>query len=67
MREKEFYRENLALLNARFPDHDALTFAEVMQVMGWKDLKTLKKYLGPHITKGERISKTPLAQFMCGG
>ena len=44
-REKEFYRENLELLNARFPDHDMLSLPEVKQVMGWNDTRTVKKYV----------------------
>ena len=30
-REKDGYRENLELLNDRFPDHDLLTMDEVMK------------------------------------
>ena len=64
-REKEFYRENLELLNARYPDHDMLSFEEVKTVMGWTDTRTIKKYLGKHIVC-ERISKPALARYMCG-
>lgn len=64
-REKEFYRENLELLNARYPDHDMLSFEEVKTVMGWTDTRTIKKYLGKYITC-ERICKTALARYMCG-
>lgn len=34
MREKEGYRENIALLNARFPDKDMLGIPECMEFMG---------------------------------
>ena len=64
-REKEFYRENLELLNARYPDHDMLSFDEVKTVMGWTDTRTIKKYFGKYITC-EKISKTALALYMCG-
>lgn len=64
-REKEFYRENLELLNARYPDHDMLSFDEVKMVMGWTDTRTIKKYFGKYIIC-ERISKTALARYMCG-
>lgn len=64
-REKEFFRDNLELLNIRFPDHDMLTFEEVKQVMGWTDTRTLKKYLGKHIVN-ERICKPALARYMSG-
>ncbi len=65
-REKEFYRENLEILNARYPDHDMLSFAEVRTVTGWKDLKTIKKHLGRYIVN-EKICKPALAQYMSGG
>lgn len=64
-REKEFFRDNLELLNIRFPDHDMLTFEEVKQVMGWTDTRTLKKYLGKHIVN-ERVCKPALARYMSG-
>lgn len=64
-REKEFYRENLEALNSRFPDHEMLSFDEIKQVMGWKETKTVKKYLGKHIVN-EKICKPALARYMCG-
>lgn len=64
-REKEFFRDNLELLNIRFPDHDMLTFEEVKQVIGWTDTRTIKKYLGKHIVN-ERICKPALARYMSG-
>jgi hypothetical protein len=64
-REKEFFRDNLELLNVRFPDHDMLTFEEVKQVMGWTDTRTVKKYLGKNIVN-ERVCKPALARYMCG-
>jgi len=33
-REKEGYRDNIAMLNERFPDKDALTRADVAAVLG---------------------------------
>ena len=65
-REKEFYRENLELLNVRFPNHDMLSYEDVMKVMGWKDSRTVRKYLGQHIVN-EKICKPALARYMCGG
>lgn len=64
-REKEGYRDNLELLNARYPGHDMLSFDEVKTVMGWTDTRTIKKYFGKYITC-EKISKTALARYMCG-
>lgn len=64
-REKEFYRDNLELLNTRFPNHDMLSFDEVKQVMGWTDTRTVKKYLGKHIVN-KRVCKPALARYMSG-
>lgn len=64
-REKEGYRENLELLNTRFPDHDMLTAEEVMQVTGFECKKTVRKHLGM-LFRGHRISKVHVARFMCG-
>lgn len=33
-REKEGFRDNIAMLNERFPDKDALTRADVAEVLG---------------------------------
>lgn len=64
-REIDGYRENLELLNNRFPDHDMLTAEEVRQVTGFSDMRTVKKYFGNHFN-GNRISKVHVARFMCG-
>lgn len=64
-REKDGYRENLEILNTRFPDHDMLSLLEVKQVMGWNDTRTVKKHFGKYIAY-ERISKSALARLMCG-
>lgn len=64
-REKDGYRENLELLNTRFPDHDMLSIEEVMQVTGYTNRETVKKHLGA-MFKNHRISKVFLARYMCG-
>lgn len=64
-REKEFYRDNLEILNARFPDRDMLSFDDIRKVTGWKDTKTIKKHLGTYI-RNEKICKPALARYMCG-
>ena len=64
-REKDGYRENLELLNNRFPDHDLLTMEEVMQVTGYADRRTLLKHLGKNFVN-HRLSKVFLARYMCG-
>lgn len=64
-REKDGYRENLELLNIRFPDYDMLTVEEVMRIMNVKSRKTVLKHLGPHF-EANRISKVHVAKFMCG-
>lgn len=64
-REKEGYRENLEILNLRFPDHDLLTMAEVMTVTGFSSRNTVLKHLGSKFV-GNRLSKAFLARWMCG-
>ena len=64
-REKEGYRDNLELLNVRYPDHDMLTVEEVMQVTGIRTKDTVRKHLGQFYVN-RRISKVALARYMCG-
>ena len=64
-REKEGFRENLELLNNRFPDHDLLTMEEVMVVTGYRSKNTVLKHLGRCFVN-KRISKVYLARYMCG-
>lgn len=65
-REKEGFRENLELLNNRFPDHDMLTIDEIKQVTGFNSRKTVLKYVGQYVVGGSRVSKVHVAKFMCG-
>ena len=64
-REKDGYRENLELLNNRFPEHDLLSMEQVMQVTGYSDRRTLLKHRGQYFVN-KRISKVFLARYMCG-
>lgn len=64
-REKAGYRENLELLNERFPGVTMLTIPDVKAVTGFKSTKTVMKYLGPHFV-GDIISKVYVARWMCG-
>ena len=64
-REKPDYRANLEILNARFPDHDMLTYEETMVVTGYTSVNSVKKYLGAMFVN-KRISKAALARYMCG-
>lgn len=64
-REKEGYRDNLEILNTRFPDHDLLSIDEVMQVTGIKSVNTVRKHLGK-LMVNRRLSKAALARYMCG-
>lgn len=64
-REKQFYRDNLEILNNRFPDHDMLTIDEIMQVTGYTSLTTIRKIFGKMLVK-RRLSKAALAHYMCG-
>ena len=65
-RERDGYRENLELLNIRFPDCDMLTIVQVMEVTGWHNRQTIRKYLGEYFTAGKTISKVFVARWMCG-
>ena len=62
-REPENYRLNLEIINTRFPDHDMLTYDEVMTVIGCKSINTVKKHF--NFVCG-RLSKAALARWMCG-
>lgn len=64
-REKDGYRENLELINIRFPDHDLLSLEQAMQIIGYSDRRTVRKHLGKYIVNN-RISKVYLARYMCG-
>jgi hypothetical protein len=64
-REKEGYRENLEILNTRFPNVDMLSQEQVMQVIGCTDRRTLRRRI-PKNWIGNRISKVFLARYMCG-
>lgn len=66
-REKEGYRENLEILNTRFPDHDMLNMSEVMQITGYSDRRSMIQNIGAKHWAGKRISKVYLANWMCGG
>lgn len=62
-REKEDYRANIERLNELYPDHEMLTIAETMQVMGYRSINTAKKHI-PFTQR--RVSKAALARIMCG-
>ena len=64
-REKEGYRENLEILNTRYPDHDMLSIEELMQVTGYTSKNTVRKYFGKMLVN-KKISKATLARYMCG-
>lgn len=64
-REKEGYRENLELLNERFPNVDMLNMNQVMIVIGCGDRRTLMRKI-PKNWVGNRLSKVYLARYMCG-
>lgn len=62
-REKEDFRANIELLNARFPDYDMLTIRDTMQVLGYNSPNTVKRLL--KFVNG-KISKAAVARYMCG-
>lgn len=63
-REKECYRDNLALLNEAFPDKNILTLGEVAEWTGL-DRRTVTRLYGNRFTgkkyKSKYISKADLA------
>lgn len=65
-REKPFYRENLEILNARYPDHDMLLLSEVAAVMGWKATRSVAKNLSGVPQQAGKYSKAAIADYMCG-
>lgn len=64
-REKEGYRENLEILNTRFPNVDMLNMNQVMCVIGCADRRTLMRKI-PKNWVGNKLSKVYLARYMCG-
>lgn len=64
-REKQDYRANLEILNMLYPNQAMLTEQQAMEITGYKDRRTLRKYLGESIAN-HRISKVALARWMCG-
>lgn len=63
-REKTDYRANLERLNELYPDREMLSIPDVLKVMGWKDGRTVKKYIP--LTPLRQVSKATLARIMCG-
>ena len=64
-REKDGYRENLEILNRRFPEHEMLSIEQVMEVTGYRSRNTVLKHFGKQIVNN-RLSKVYLARYMCG-
>ena len=63
-REKEGYRENLELLNERYPDHDMLTAKEVAVFLGVSEQTTRRRIRFNPATR--RVSKADLARQVGG-
>ncbi len=79
MREKEHYREQLALINSQYPDKVTLTVAEVADILGVCP-RTVKAMIerkrnplpAQNISTGNKqkiyiIPKTAVASFSAGG
>lgn len=62
-REKEDFRANIELLNARFPDYDMLTIQDTMKVLGYSSPNSVKRRL--KFVDG-KVSKAAVARYMCG-
>ena len=63
-REKPAYRDNLELIQTRFPDKALLTFEEVIKLFG-RDRRTVRKWLVAHDISGNFVSAATLARAMC--
>lgn len=59
-KEKKDFRANMEELNRLFPDHLALSLAEVAQAMKCSE-KTVRRNMG-HLIINRRIMKTALAR-----
>ena len=59
-REKEGFRENVQMLNERFPDVDMLTVKDVMQITGLCEQTVRKIIRFNPVTK--RVTKADLAR-----
>lgn len=62
-REKNGYRDTIALLNERFPDKDMLNVAEVMEFCGISR-NTAKKKIRFNSLTG-KVTKADLARQVC--
>lgn len=63
-REKPDYRAHFERLNELYPDKEMLSLEEIKQIMGWKDNRTVKKYVP--LTPLHQASKATIARIMCG-
>lgn len=64
-KEHPDYRDNLELLNRRFPDHDMLNIKELMETTGIKTYRAANRKFGSVLVDG-KISKVKVARWMCG-
>ena len=65
MREKEGYRENLALLDAMFPDQGMLSQIEVARFLGVSPCTVRRNKQIKFNTVTGRITKADLARLVC--
>ena len=67
-REKQGYRDTIALLNERFPEHDVLNKTQVAQFLG-VSTRTVSRYAAAgkiRFNKASgRITKSELARQVC--
>lgn len=64
-RELEDYRNNMEILNTRFPGKDMLGIADVQAIFGIRSRDTVLRHF-PMRSVGRTISKATLARMMCG-
>lgn len=64
-REHPDYRDNLEMLNRRFPDKDFFSIQEIQSYVGWKSNKTAYKHLSEYMNSFGMVFKTDFAKFLC--
>ena len=64
-REHPDYRDNLELLNRRFPDKDFFSVKEIQAYVGWKSDKTAYRHLSEYVNASGLAFKTDFAKFLC--
>ena len=65
-REKELFRENLELINDRFPEKATLNYEELCALFGYSRRTATRVWKGLYDRRLGGVPKTTVAQKMCG-